>query len=265
MKTKRKIAWGRLLICLLILGLLTAAAFVGIRLWKIYHGEIIANIPDPEKYPVEGVDVSRYQGNIDWDAFAGQDVRFAFIKATEGSNYQDPCFSYNWEAAEASGIYAGAYHFFSYESSGSTQAENFIQTVGSLEGKLPPVVDLEFYGDYSVTPLSKKETRQILDELLDALEAHYGIKPIIYTTTRAYYSYLFGGGYGEYPLWMRNTYMEPHVSWCFWQYSDKGTLEGYDGMQDDKTENFIDLNVYHGTMDEFLTEFGLAPEEETTE
>ena len=161
-------------------------------------------------------------------------------------------------------MYVGAYHFFSFESSGETQAQNFIETVGQTEGTLPPVVDLEFYGDYTDEPLSKKETRAILDALLDSLEECYGVKPIIYTTTRAYYSYILGGGYGDYPLWMRDVHMEPIVRWRFWQYSDQGLLEGYDGKQEDQLESFIDLNVYRGDLDAFLAEFDL-PEREDAE
>lgn len=258
---KRRIAYKRIFGTLLLLLLLIGGVWGGVTAWRIYTGDLKLNEPDPEKYPVNGVDVSRYQGTIDWDVIASQDITFAFIKATEGSSYQDPCFAYNWQAAQESGIYAGAYHFFSFESEGTTQAQNFIETVGDLGYNLPPVVDLEFYGEYAETPLSKAETRRILDDLLDTLETHYGVKPIIYTTSKAYYSYILGGGYGDYPLWMRNTYFEPPIDWEFWQYSDKGLLEGYDGKQSDNLEMYIDLNVYNGSYEEFLEEFSLTEEE----
>ena len=229
-----------------------------VRLKKIYTGEIIANIPDFQKYPVMGVDVSRYQGNIDWPVIASQNIKFAFIKATEGSSHQDPCFAENWEEVKKTNIYSGAYHFFSFESSGETQAQNFINTVGDLENtNLPPVIDLEFYGDYSAAPLSRKETQEILNTLLKRLEEYYHVKPIIYTTSKAYCHYMLGGGYGEYPLWFRNTYQEPFAGWSFWQYSDKGRLKGYDGIQSDCTEMCIDMNVYHSSYEAFLEEFSL--------
>lgn len=260
---KRKPAWGRILaafavLLVLILGITKAVGIIG----AYVRGDEVKP-PSKERYPVRGVDVSRYQGNIDWEVLASQDVTFAFIKATEGSSHQDPSFAVNWERAQDSGVYVGAYHFFSFESSGETQAQNFIETVGDTPGTLPPVVDLELYGEYTTTPLSKKETRAILDSLLDALEEHYGVKPIIYTTMRAYYSYILGGEYGDYPLWMRDVHVEPIVRWQFWQYSDQGMLEGYDGMQDDQTEMYIDLNVYRGSMEEFLAQFDLPAKEET--
>ena len=254
----RKPAYGRIIGVLLTAVIIFGIIPYAIRLKKIYNGEIIANIPDPQKYPVMGVDVSRYQGNIDWPVIAGQNITFAFIKATEGSSHQDPCFSENWSEVGKTNIYAGAYHFFSFESSGETQAQNFISTVGDLnDNSLPPVIDLEFYGDYSTSPLSRKETQEILNALLKNLEAYYHVKPIIYTTTRAYYHYLLGGGYGDYPLWFRNMYQEPFVNWSFWQYSDEGILAGYDGIQSDCTEMYIDLNVYHSSYEAFLEEFSL--------
>lgn len=262
----RKIAYGRIISLLLTAIVICSVISYAIRLKKIYTGEIIANIPDPEKYPVMGVDVSRYQGNIDWQMIEAQDVKFAFIKATEGSSHQDPCFTENWQEVRETTIYAGAYHFFSFESSGETQAQNFISTVGELcDTTLPPVVDLEFYGTYSETPLSRKETRIILDALLQQLEAYYHVKPIIYTTSRAYYHYIIGGGYGDYPLWIRNTYQEPNLDWCFWQYSDEGKLAGYDGIQKDHTEMCIDLNVYHSSYADFLEEFSLSGQDKAEE
>lgn len=259
---KRRIAFGRIIGVFLLLAFLLLLLVGSISAYLIYTGRWVLNDPDREQYPVFGVDVSRYQGNIQWEVLAQQDVTFAFIKATEGSSYQDPCFAYNWEESQNSGVYVGAYHFFSFESEGTTQAQNFIDTVGELEGNLPPVVDLEFYGEYTEQPLSKQETRKILDDLLHALEEYYGVKPIIYTTTRAYCQYLLGGDYGDYPLWMRNTYLNPFfVDWEFWQYSDQGLLNGYDGKQADHTEAYIDFNVYHGSPEEFLEEFSLPPKE----
>ncbi|MDE6088417.1 MAG: hypothetical protein K2G25_08540, partial [Oscillospiraceae bacterium] len=247
---------GRVIPFLLITGIFIAGGSFGFRMLKIYSGEPNA-CPDPEQYPVMGVDVSRYQGEINWEILESQNVQFAFIKATEGSSHQDPCFLQNWNNIRNTGIYAGAYHFFSFESSGETQAQNFIQTVGELDGDLPPVVDFEFYGDYAEDPLSKTETRQILDSLLAGLEEYYHVKPILYLTEKMYYYYILGGGYGDYPLWMRDTYTEPLNQWAFWQYSDQGRLDGYDGIQADHTEVCIDLNVYHANFETFLKEFSL--------
>ena len=261
-KPKRKPAWGRIIIALLLLVTLVVGTAKGLHLYNAYKNDAEVEAPSPEEFPVRGIDVSRYQGTIDWGTIASQNVSFAFIKATEGSSHQDPCFAFNWEAAQNSGVYVGAYHFFSYDSSGETQAQNFIETVGMTEGTLPPVVDIEFYGDYYDAPPDKAETRRTLNALLMSLETYYGQKPIIYTTLRAYYSYILGGGYSEYPLWIREVHVKPFVDWTFWQYSDQGMLAGYDGKQADQNEAFIDLNVYRGSEEQFRKEFKLPEREE---
>ena len=140
----------------------------------------------PDQWEVFGVDVSAYQGVVDWPVLAGQGVDFAFIKATEGSTLQDRQFSANWAGAAEAGVRAGAYHFLSYDSPGETQAENFIRVVPVTPGMLPPVVDMEFYGEYLEKPPEREQVRAILDPLLEALEAHYGGKPILYVTYRSF-------------------------------------------------------------------------------
>ena len=118
------------------------------------------------EYPVRGVDVSSYQGEIDWKTLSSQNLSFAFIKATEGSSFVDPCFDYNYEKAQKTDLRIGAYHFFSYDSSGEDQAENFISTVSKIDNMLPPVIDLEFYGDKEKNPPEQKAVREQLDRML---------------------------------------------------------------------------------------------------
>jgi len=203
--------------------------------------------PGHEKYAVKGVDVSVYQGNIDWEVLSKEGISFAFIKATEGSNFVDEKFKTNYENAYKTDLFIGAYHFFSYDSEGETQAENFIKTVPKLEGTLAPVVDVEFYDANQHSPHDRAHTKKILKPLLDKLEEHYGKKPIIYATPKSYYLYL-AGDYKDYPIWIRNTMfnMSPLLldfrSWTFWQYSDTHILNGYSG-----DEKHIDMNVFKGT------------------
>ncbi len=203
------------------------------------------------QYPLKGIDVSHYQGQIDWKRLEQQEIDFAFIKATEGSSYVDECFTANWQAAEQTKLYIGAYHFFSFDSEGQTQADWYIQTVGELKGKLAPVVDVEYYADKEADPPEKEQVVQELGELLRILEDHYQIKPIIYTTYKVYHRYI-EEDFKEYPLWIRNVYYSPQLDmrgeWEFWQYTDRAVLKGYKG-----TEKFIDLNVFAGTQEQLKT------------
>lgn len=203
------------------------------------------------RFEIRGVDVSHYQGTIDWPELAGQDLDFAFIKATEGSGHVDECFADNWQEAGKTDLYIGAYHFFSFESEGSKQAQFYIDTVGSLHGKLAPVVDVEFYGDKGSNPPPKDEVVKQLRKMLETLEERYQMKPVIYTTYQAYHHYI-GEEFTDYPLWIRNVYYQPLVAgngWTFWQYIDTAVLEGYQGA-----EQYIDMNVFRGNREE-LQEF----------
>ena len=159
---------GRLFLALLFLA---AAALVTLGLLRWRGLILLPDEADPDEWEVFGVDVSSYQGEVDWPVLAEQGVDFAFIKATEGSLLQDRRFAANWAGAAAAGVRAGAYHFLSYDSPGETQADNFIAAVPVTEGALPPVVDIEFYGEYLDTPPEKERVRAILDPLLERLES----------------------------------------------------------------------------------------------
>ena len=243
----------RLVLRLFLLALLLCALGVGAVALLRWQGHLLrADESNPEEWDVFGVDVSTYQGKVDWTALSRQGVSFAFIKATEGSSLQDVRFAENWEGALAAGVRPGAYHFFSYDSPGEQQAENFIRTVPVTEGALPPVVDIEFYGQYLEEPADRETARDILDPLLAALEERYGVKPILYATYRSYQLYLSGGKYDDYPLWMSSPGISPLLwDWDFWQYSHSGHLDGYDGHQ-----QWIDFNVFRGSRSDFEA-FGL--------
>lgn len=219
----------------------------------LFNGIIWFNNPSQKHYPVRGIDVSSYQGEIDWGILSKQGVTYAFIKATEGSTYQDEKFQYNWSEANKTDLKIGAYHFFSYDSSGKSQAENFINTVPVSINILPPVVDIEFYGDKNKNLPNKAETTKNLDELLLRLEQHYNKKPIIYATMKSYNLYI-KDTYTDYPIWIRDVIrkpkLQPNLSWTFWQYSNRAKLDGYTGK-----ETFIDMNVFNGTQNEFESMF----------
>jgi lysozyme len=239
---KRKKLALRIGLCMLALGGAVGAVLVYRGIWQLNH-------PSATRYPVRGVDVSSYQGYIDWEVLAAEDLCFAFVKATEGSGHIDPYFAQNHAGALEAGLRVGAYHFFSYDSSGFTQAQNFIQAVPVTDDMLPPVVDLEFYGDYGRNPMDAADVRQILTPLLNELELHYGTKPILYVTRTSYKLYV-QGYYDDYDIWIRSILGSPRLAgtddWVFWQYTSRGKLEGYSGP-----ERFIDINVFRGSFEEF--------------
>ena len=219
-----------------------AAIVAGALYWQ---GVLQLNRRSASSYEVVGVDVSTYQGNIDWSVLASQGVDFAFIKATEGSSFTDPKFKANWSGAQKAGVVAGAYHFFSFETPGARQAAWFIKNVPSRQGMLPPVVDVEWYNQFKSNHPAKQDVVTQLQDYLDALESFYGVKPIIYCTESMLRDYL--GGFTAYPIWIRNVAGTPNMparrAWTFWQYSSTSQLKGYKGSQ-----KFIDMNVFHGSL-----------------
>ncbi len=194
---------------------------------------------------LKGVDISSYQADVDMRTLSDQGVRFAYIKATEGSSHRDEMFSKNWKNASETSLKVGAYHFFSFESSGETQANNYIETVGSLKGKLIPAVDVEIYGKFKENPPEKDDVTRQLKILLAVLEDEYKVKPMIYVQKDFYDKYL-KEEFKDYPLWARNVffpvYLEFGGDWMIWQYKDRGKLEGYSGG-----EEFIDFDVLNST------------------
>ena len=232
--------------------LITVSALLvvsGVIFALVWNGIIILNGIASYQYDIKGVDVSSYQGEIDWSVLSSQKISFAFIKATEGSSFVDEYFAYNFQEAQKTSLSVGAYHFFSYDSEGKTQAENFINTVVPFEGMLPPVIDLEFYGDKEKNPPARADVEKQLKVMLVLLEEHYNQKPIIYATEKSYELYL-SNDYKEYDIWIRNVFSKPKLyderSWTFWQYTNRKKLKGYNG-----TEKYIDVNVFNGSSQEF--------------
>ena len=222
---------------------LSAAVIV----YAVYFGYYHVNGFRAAKYPIHGVDVSHYQGEIDWSVLAAQDIQFVYMKATEGSTHVDECFEKNYREARQTELRVGAYHFFSFDSPGISQAENFIKTVEFFGGMLPPVVDVEFYGNKEANPPDPKEVCLQLKAYLDAVEEVYGLKPIIYATYESWELYI-EKQFDDYPLWIRDIWNHPRdsVDWTLWQYTNRGRLKGFSGE-----ESYVDLNVFKGTMDEW--------------
>jgi lysozyme len=201
----------------------------------------------PQGYELHGIDISRYQATIDWkylESFTGSDkdvkISFAFVKATEGRSKQDPLFKTNWDNIGKTSIIRGAYHYYVPNRNALEQAKNFIDNVKLVKGDLPPVLDVEKLGNQNAATL-----RENIKIWLNAVEKHYGMKPIIYSNIDFYKKYIIVDDYlREYPLWVAHyekkkiEFKEP---WLFWQHSDNGRIPGI--------KEKVDFNVFNGNMD----------------
>lgn len=223
---------------ILVVAIIFSSVFVLAKMKVIYINNWFVNKNDS----TIGVDVSSYQANINMNKLKEQNIQFIYIKATEGSKAQDNTFEKNWDNAKKAGLLSGAYHFFSFDSEGKTQAENFINTVDdNMKGRLIPAVDVEYYGDKKENPPKKEDVVRELKVFVDALEKEYGVKPIIYSGAEIYDKYL-KGEFDEYKKWISSFYTPLSWNykddWYIWQYLNKGELEGYSGG-----EKYIDLNI----------------------
>ncbi|MDE1991115.1 MAG: glycoside hydrolase family 25 protein [Rhizobiaceae bacterium] len=202
----------------------------------------------PKKLAVHGVDVSRWQGDIDWETLRTQGANFVYIKATDGGDHLDPMFRKNWERAKQAGLKHGAYHFFYWCRTAGEQADWFIRNVPREAGSLPPVIDVEWNGESSCKNRPSRE--RVLEKMkvfMDKLEQHYGQRPIVYTAPDFYRDNL-KGELLDYPFWLRSVAAHPSKvypgrKWVFWQYSGSGVSHGVDGR--------IDLNVFNGSPGEW--------------
>jgi lysozyme len=200
--------------------------------------------------PIQGLDVARYQGRIDFAAARAGGTRFVFIKATEGKDYIDPNFYDNWRGARDAGVARGAYHFMFWCSTAAEQARWFVEKVPNDPDALPPVLDLEWNNHSSCKNRhSREEVLEKTRVMLAAMERHTGKVPIIYTDIN-FHRDILAGEHFDSPFWLRSTAAEPHLRysnrpWMFWQWTQTGTMSGI------KTE--VDRNAFYGTETEWVS------------
>ncbi|HEX8114513.1 MAG TPA: GH25 family lysozyme, partial [Kofleriaceae bacterium] len=180
---------------------------------------------------IKGVDVSHFDGTVDWGAAKRDGIKFAIIKATEGTSFVDNHFAANWANTRANGIVHGAYHFFRPESDPVAQADFFVQVAGSPKsGELPPVIDLEVTDGRTAAQVAAGART-----FLQRLQQKTGRVPMIYTSVRVFNSLLGGPpGFNPYSLWVANWNVRcpnipnpPWTRWTFWQSSATGTVAGF--------------------------------------
>lgn len=204
----------------------------------------------PRGFPVHGIDVSKYQPDIDWSRARRSGVAFAFIKATEGGDLLDPKFRDHWAGAGRGGVRRGAYHYFYFCRPAAEQARWFIRNVPKDPNALPHVLDME-WNPYSPTCTLRPDGAKVRSEariFLDILERHYGKRPILYTTVDFYRDTDIGRLKGT-QFWLRSVADHPHrvyggEKWTFWQYTGTGVVPGVPGP--------VDINVFAGSPETWL-------------
>jgi lysozyme len=204
-------------------------------------------VREARNYAVHGIDVSKWQGEINWDAVRDAGTKFVFIKATEGGDHLDEKFFDNWRGARAAGIPRAAYHFVYWCRPGHEQAKWFTQHIPNDADALPPVLDVEWNGHSRTCPrkISPEKARAKMRVMLEELEQLTGKRPIIYTDITFHKDVIEGTSeFDRYPFWLRSVAAPPrdrytNRPWSFWQYTTTGRVPGVRGG--------VDRNVFAGT------------------
>lgn len=205
--------------------------------------------PDPENNDfVSGIDVSVWQGLIDWNRVTESGITFAIARASYGTNH-DTRFQYNWHEMELAGLIRGAYHYFHVFQDARAQADLFINSVTIRSRDLPPVLDVETTNNEGATPQQWQNGIRIW---LERVSEVTGRVPIIYTGNGAWAATVNSAAFGQYPLWIAHWGVNaPSIpqgwqNWHLWQYSATGNVNGINGN--------VDLDRFNGSLQR-LSEF----------
>lgn len=188
--------------------------------------------PRDPNAPYDGIDISSHQGHIDWDKVSSdKNIRFVYIKATEGATYRSPHYGYNVTNAHRHGILVGSYHYLTSTSTIAKQFENFSRYALRNTQDLIPMLDVEVRGHWSRS--------QLIDSVAKFCELatrHYGRPPMIYSTM-GFYNKNLAPHFNKYPLYIgRYSSSRPTINWegkyTVWQYSETGIIPGIDAYVD---------------------------------
>lgn len=227
MKLPRRYIFWALGVCVA----LGAAAFGGWWYWNRYCSPQIT--PSEQEYPLRGIDLSAHNGEIDFSRLQPDKVDFAYIKATEGTDFADRQFLDNYRGLRKLGIPVGAYHFFRFDTDGEMQALNFMAALRYRQFDLSPAVDIEEWGNPDGQATARIVER--LRDMLTLMEA-YGHHPVLYTNRDGYQRFI-RGNFDSYPLWLCS-FSDPPLPQSFgthpavWQYSHRGSIDGISGPVD---------------------------------
>lgn len=224
-----------------------------------------AGVPAPLPLPsgavggprAEGVDVSRWQGTIDWARVAGAGQAFGIARVSDGLNTRDATFATNWAAMKRHGLVRGVYQFFRPTQGAVAQADLLVDAVeaagGFGPGDLPPVLDLEVRDGLTAAQVNAQA-----DAWLARVTQRTGMRPIIYTSP-GFWNPLGAAAKGDSnELWVAHWGVsQPTLpggwrSWLLWQTSDAGTVPGINGA--------VDTNLWNGSRDDVRAYAGLPPE-----
>jgi lysozyme len=197
--------------------------------------------PSYEQYPIRGIDISAHNGLVDFEKVAADSIKFALIKATEGSSFKDPKFDYNYRAAKGAGLKVGVYHFFRFDVDGTIQGINLINSIQRLHLDLPLVIDVEEWTNPRHTSTELVLTR--LNSMIVHLR-NSGYNVMLYSNKDGHNRFLRSRD-SAIPLWICSIPDSPiGIDWHIWQYTHRGRIPGIHGA--------VDINVFNGSENDWI-------------
>ena len=179
-----------------------------------------------------GIDVSRFQDTIRWKKVVqNKNLKFVYIKASEGASIRDAMYRYNIRKAREAGLLVGSYHVYSSKSTAYDQFRNFKTAVGKEKQDIVPVLDIEAVHCH-------KLNMKRVDKLLELMENEYGVKPMIYTSEKLYHTHFHNSPkHRRYHFFIANYKRKPNMPYTVWQYTQQGSVAGVRGP--------VDLSRFH--------------------
>jgi lysozyme len=187
---------------------------------------------------VKGIDISTFQGTIDWAAVSqSKQVDFAYAKATEGETFTDDRFERNWQTMKLRNVPRGAYHFFRFKGDPVRQADHFLSVIDPQKGDLLPMVDVEV--DDGIGNIETKVNA--LSGFINRVEKALGGSRMVIYTGYGFWNASMGGSdaFSGHPLWIAEYNNDPvpvlpagWKNWLIWQFSDAGHIPGISGSVD---------------------------------
>ncbi|MCO5234082.1 MAG: hypothetical protein M9888_10160, partial [Chitinophagales bacterium] len=229
-------------------GIMIGVLIVFSSLFLVINGKIKyqnENLSISRSGYIFGIDISHYQGKIDWAKVRSSHhpIEFIFIRASMGEDGTDKHFKHNWENAKKHNYVRGAYHYYRPNENSTRQFENFKSIVRLENGDFYPVLDIE-----DESRFGRQHLREEVLNWLKLAENEYGVKPIIYTGL-SFYQHILKGYVDEYPLWIA-AYSGKHrldnVDWTFHQFTEKVRIKGIRSKVDgnDFKGKLAELNKY---------------------
>lgn len=209
--------------------------------------EVTAATPEEKPW---GIDVSHYQGNIDWKKVKRTNCSFVFLKASESISSRDKNFARYRQGAQDAGIITGAYHFFRTKVSLDKQMDNFAKAIGDVQvGELPPVLDVEIPSQWK--DIAVADRNELVLDYIEGIRSRLGrnIHPVIYLSPSFANDVLQNDPrLKNHPLWLAHyttgdkpTVPKPWTAWTFWQWTERGHVDGI--------TTYVDLNRFNGSKD----------------